>query len=63
MVRKTRAKKNTTSSFASNVDSTRFQSKSCQDAYEKLNIFRSVWVERKVILDEINPKIHGNFES
>ena len=40
----------------------RFQFKSNQEAYEKLNIFRSVWVERKVILDEINPKIHRNFE-
>ena len=28
-----------------------------------MNIFRSVWVERKVILDEVNPKIHRNFES
>ena len=28
-----------------------------------MNIFRSVWVERKVILDEVNPEIHRNFES
>ena len=30
--------------------------------YEKLNIFRSIWAERKVILDELDPEIHRNFE-
>ena len=29
---------------------------------EKLNIFRSVWAERKVILDELDPEIRRNFE-
>ena len=29
----------------------------------KLNIYRSVWVERKVILDELDPAIRRNFES
>ena len=33
-----------------------------QETYEKLNIFRSVWVERKVILDEVDLEIHWNFE-
>ena len=28
-----------------------------------MNIFRSVWTERKVILDEVNPEICRNFES
>ena len=28
-----------------------------------MNIFRSVWAERKVILDEVNPEIHRNFKS
>ena len=54
MVRKTRAKKNTTPS-SSNFLSDRFQFKSNQEAYEKLNTFRFVWAERKVILDEVNP--------
>ena len=63
MARKTKTKKNTTSSSSSNFDRTRFQFKSNQDAYEKLNIFRSVWAERKVILDEVNPKIRRNFKS
>ena len=62
MVRKTRAKKNTTS-FSSNFQCSRFQFKSNQEAYKKLNIFRSVWTERKVILDEVNPEICRNFES
>ena len=63
MARKTKAKKNTTSSSSFNFERTRFQFKSNQDANEKLNIFRSVWVERKVILDEMNPEIRRNFES
>ena len=63
MVRKTRAKKNTTSSSTSDFDRTRFQFKSNNDAYEKLNIFRFVWAERKFILDEVNPEIRWNFES
>ena len=63
MVGKTKAKKKTTSSSYSDFDRTRFQFKSNNDAYEKLNIFRSVWAQRKVILDEVNPEIHRNFES
>ena len=30
--------------------------------YEKLVVFRFVWAERKVIIDEVDPKIHRNFE-
>ena len=63
MTGKTKAKKKATSSSYSDFDRNRFQFKSNNDAYEKLNIFRSVWAERKVILDEVNPKIHRNFES
>ena len=55
--------KKTTSSSSSNFERSRFQFKSNQEAYEKLNIFRSVWAERKVILDKVNPEIHRNFES
>ena len=62
MVRKTRAKKSSTSS-SSDFQSDRFQFKSNQETNEKLNIFRSVWAKRKVILDEVNPKICRNFES
>ena len=63
MVRKNRAKKNTTSSSFSDFERSRFQFKSNQETYDKLNIFKSVWAERKVILDEVNPEICRNFES
>ena len=62
MVRKTRAKKTTTPSTPV-FQSDRFRTKKNQETYEKLNIFRSVWVERKVILDKLNLEIRRNFES
>ena len=33
-----------------------------KETYEKLNILRSVWAKRKVVLDELNPEIRRNFE-
>ena len=61
MVRKTRAKKTSTpSSFDSQSDMFRF--KKNQEAYEKLNVFRPIWAERKVILDEVDLEIRRNFE-
>ena len=48
MVRKTRAKKTTTSSSPA-FESDRFRFEKNQETYEKLNIFRSVWIECKVI--------------
>ena len=62
MVRKTRAKKTTTPSTPV-FQSDRFRTKKNQETYEKLNIFRLVWVERKVILDKLNLEIRRNFES
>ena len=64
MVRKTRANKKTTSNSTSTpaFDSDRFRFEKNQKAYEKLNIFRSVWAERKVVLDELDPKIMRNFK-
>ena len=61
MVRKTRAKKTTTPSTLA-FESGRFRTKKNQETYEKLNIFRSVWAEHKVILDELDPEICRNFE-
>ena len=61
MVRKIRAKKTTTSSSPV-FESDRFRFEKNQKIYEKLNICRSVWAERKVILDELDPKIRRNFE-
>ena len=62
MVKKTRANKKTTSTSAPTFDSERFWFEKNQEAYEKLNIFRSVWAERKVMLDELDPEIRRNFE-
>ena len=62
MVRKNRANKKTTSTSAPTFDSERFWFEKNQEAYEKLNIFRFVWAERKVVLDELNPEIRRNFE-
>ena len=62
MVRKTRAKKTSTSASSSTFQSDRFQFKSNQEKYKKLVVFRSIWAERKVILDEVDLEIHRNFE-
>ena len=62
MVRKTRANKKTTSTSTPTFDSERFRFEKNKETYEKLNIFRFIWVERKVILDELNPEIRRNFE-
>ena len=62
MVRKTRANKKTTSTSNPTFDSDRFRFEKNQEAYEKLNIFRFVWAERKVVLDELDPVIRRNFE-
>ena len=62
-VRKTRANKQTTSTFTPAFDSDRFRFEKNQETYEKLNIFKSVWAERKVFLDELDSEIRRNFES
>ena len=62
MVRKTRTNKKTTSTSTLAFDSDRFRFEKNQEAYEKLNIFRFMWAERKVVLDELDSKIRRNFE-
>ena len=61
MVRKTRAHRTSTSSSIPAFDSERFLSEKNQDTYEKLNILRSVQVERKVVLDELDLEIRKIF--
>ena len=63
MVRKTRANKKTTTPSTPVFKSDRFRTKKSQETYEKLNIYRLVWAERKVILDELNGEIRRKFES
>ena len=55
MVRKTKAHRTSTSSFIPSFDSERFLSEKNQETYEKLNILRSMWAERKVVLYELHP--------
>ena len=62
MVRKTRTDKETTSTSTLAFDSDRFRFEKNQGTYEKLNILRSVWAKRKVVLDEFDPEIRRNFE-
>ena len=62
MVRKTRAHRTSTSSSTPSFHSERFCSEKNQETYEKLNILRIVWAERKVVLDELGPEIRRNFE-
>ena len=62
MVKKSRANRNTTSTSTPAFDNDRFQNEKNQETYKKLNIFRSVGAERKVVLDEIDPEIRRNFE-
>ena len=63
MVRKTRANKKTTTPSTPVFKSDRFRTEKSQETYEKLNIYRLVWAERKVILDELNGEIRRKFES
>ena len=62
MVRKTRAHRTSTSSSAPSFDSERFLSEKNHETFEKLNVMRSVWAERKVVLDELDPEIRRNFK-
>ena len=63
MVKKIRANRKTSSSFASAFESDKFRTEKHQENYDKLYIFSLVWAERKVILDELDPEICKNFES
>ena len=63
MVRKSRANKKTSSSSNPIFESDRFRFEKNQENYEKLFIYRSVWAECRVILDELDLEIRRNFES
>jgi len=62
MVTKIRAHRTSTSSSTLAFDNDRFRIEKNQETYEKLNIFRLVWAERKVVLNELDPEIRRNFE-
>ena len=62
MVRKSRAHKKTSTSSTPVFQSDRFLSPKNQETFKKLNIYGKVWAERKVILDEVDPKICRSFD-
>ena len=40
-----------------------FRNDKSREVYEKLNCKRKIWVERSIVLDEVNPAIRANLES
>ena len=62
MVRKIRAHRTSSSTSTPSFDNERFLSENNQETFEKLNILRSVWVERKVVLDELDSEIRRYFK-
>ena len=61
MVRKTRAHRTSTSTPSPPL----IVKGSCeknQKAYEKLNLRRNIWVERKVLLNKLDGEIRRNFD-
>ena len=62
MVKNNRANKKTSTFSTLAFESDRFRFEKNQETYEKLHRFRSVWAERKVILDELDREIRSNFE-
>ena len=62
MVRKTRAHRTSISSSTPSFDSEKFLIEKNQETYEKLNLLRSVWAKRKVVLDKFDPEIRRNLK-
>ena len=62
---KTRAnRKPGSSSFSSAfVDRLWFLTDKCEETYETLTKYRSIWSEREIVLSELDPSIHRNFVS
>ena len=63
MPRKTRAHRTSSTSSESPSRSELFRNDKNKEVYEKLNCKRKIWVERSVVLDEVDPAIRANFES
>ena len=65
MAKKTKAMKAKTKTLCSSIDfyRIRFKSQENRDNFVSLTKYRSIWGERKLNLDELDPKIRRNFES
>ena len=56
---KTRANRNPGSSSSSgSTIGVRFLIEKCEEAYETLNKYWSIWGEREIVLSELDPSIH-----
>ena len=62
---KTRANWNleSSSSRSAHFDSVRFLTDKCEDTYETLTKYRSIWGERDIVLSKLDPSIRRNFVS
>ena len=62
---KTRANRNpgSSSSGLTLCDKKRFLSSKCEETYETLTKYRSIWCEREIVLSELDPSICRNFVS
>ena len=63
MPRKTRANRVPSTPAVSPPKVQLFRNERAREAYKKLNSKRKIWVERSVILDEVDPAIRANLES
>ena len=63
MPRKTRANRVPSTPSVSPSRSQLFKNDRCREAFEKLNSKHKIWVERSVVLDEVDPAIRTNLES
>ena len=62
---KTRANRNPVSSTSGSAlgDRDLFLSAKCEETYETLTKYRSIWGEREIVLSELDPSIRRNFVS
>ena len=61
---RTRANRNPRSSTSSSLSiGVRFLTEKCEEAYETLNKYWSIWGEREIVPSELDPSIHRNFVS
>ena len=63
MPRKTRANRVPSTPYVSSSRVQLFRNERSREAYEKLNSKHTIWAERSVILDEVDPAIRANLES
>ena len=63
MHRKTRANRTPSLSSMSPSRGQLFRNDRCREVFEKLNCKRKIWVERSIVLDEVDPTIRENLKS